>query len=64
MAAKDGGKADVFIDGELQTTVNSYFGDCGLPYLIAFMKTGLEPTRVHTIKIVVRGEKDARSSGA
>ena len=63
VAARDGGKADVFIDGALVETVDCFFAECALPYQFAFIKTGLDPKRPHTIKIVVRGDKNAGSSG-
>lgn len=59
--APDCGKADVLLDGTLQKTV-----DCGggyTPYKFWFVKTGLDPKVAHTIKIVVRGEKNAASKG-
>jgi hypothetical protein len=59
----DGGKADVFIDGQLQKTVDLYFWDTPLTFQFAFIKTGLDPAKTHTIKIVSRGDKNPRSSG-
>ncbi len=63
IAAQDGGKADVYIDDELQTTVDLYFWDTPLVFQFAFIKTGLEPSTVHTIRIVARGDKNANSRG-
>jgi hypothetical protein len=63
VAAKDGGKADVFIDDKLQETVDCFFPECPLPYQLAFFKTGLDPKRPHAIRIVVRGDKNPGSSG-
>ena len=63
VAAKDGGKADVFLDGKPAGTVDLFFGECALPYQFAFIKTGLDPKRPHTIKVVVRGEKHPDSVG-
>ncbi len=62
-AGGDAGKADVFIDGVLQKTVDCFFSECALPYQFAFIKTGLDPKRIHTIKVVVRGDKNPGSSG-
>jgi hypothetical protein len=63
VAAKDGGQADVFIDGAPAGTVDCFFQECALPYQFAFIKTGLAPKRSHTIKIVVRGDKNPLSAG-
>jgi len=69
VTAKDGGKADVFIDDiddiddTLQETVDSFFPECPFPYQFSFIKTGLDPKRPHTIRIVVRGDKNAGSAG-
>jgi hypothetical protein len=62
-AGSDAGKADVFIDDVLERTVDCFFAECALPYQFAFIKTGLDPKRAHTIKIVVRGDKNPASSG-
>lgn len=63
VADKDGGRADVFIDDKLEQTVDCYFWDCELPLQFAFIKTGLDPKKTHTIKVVVRGDKNPASSG-
>jgi len=57
------GKADVFLDGVLQATVDTW-ASFDTRDMFAFVKTGLDPTKPHTIKVVVRGEKNARSTGA
>ena len=62
-AGPDAGRADVFIDDVLQNTVDCFFVECALPYQFAFIKTGLDPKRPHTIKVVVRGDKNPGSSG-
>ena len=62
-AGGDAGKADVFIDDVLQKTVDCFYPECALPYQFAFIKTGLDPKRMHTIKIVVRGDNNPDSSG-
>ncbi|MBM4149563.1 MAG: hypothetical protein FJ224_11060 [Lentisphaerae bacterium] len=56
------GKADVFLDGVLQATVDTW-ASFDTKDLFAFVKTGLDPIKPHTIKVVVRGEKNARSTG-
>ena len=64
VASGDAGKADVFIDDVWQQTVDCYFAECALPYQFAFIHTGLDATRQHTIKIVVRGDKHPYAIGA
>ncbi len=59
----DCGKADVLIDGVLEKTVDCFFAECPLVYQFAFVKTGLDPQKTHTIQIVVRGEKNPGASG-
>jgi hypothetical protein len=57
----DCGKADVYLDGVFQQTVDLY-GDF-TPYQFGFIKTGLKEGVAHTIKIVVKGAKNPRSTG-
>ena len=63
VADKDGGKADVYLDGKLEKTVDLYFWDCELPFQFAFIKTGLDPKTPHTIKVAVRGNKNPHATG-
>ena len=56
------GKADVYLDNRLEKTVN-FYTETATPYQFAFVKTGLDPNAAHTIKIVVRGDKNPHSSG-
>lgn len=59
---QDCGKADVYLDGVFQETVDCW-ANPGTPLQFAFIKTGLDPNKVHTIKIVVRGDKNPNASG-
>ncbi|MGA2618662.1 MAG: hypothetical protein ABSF26_13695 [Thermoguttaceae bacterium] len=59
----DCGKADVFLDGALQKTVDCY-ANVSTTYQFGFIKTGLDATAPHTIKVVVRGDKNPASKGA
>lgn len=59
----DRGKADVFIDGRLDATVDCYAAN-GTVDQFAFVKTGLAAGATHMIKVVMRGDKNARSAGA
>ena len=63
IAAQDGGRADVYIDNQLQTTVDLYFWDTPQIFQFAFIKTGLDPLATHTIMTVARGDKNASSRG-
>ncbi len=63
IADKDGGKADVFIDGRLEETVDCYYQE-PLPLQFAFIRKGLDAKKPHTIKIVVREERNPRAAGA
>ena len=89
VAAPDGGKADVFMDGKLEQTVDFYGyttpgvsarklddfrgyltsllpagdGEKETVLLMPFFKTGLDPKAMHTIRIVVRGDKNPQSKG-
>lgn len=57
------GKADVYLDGVFQETVDAYDGSGSKQYRqVLYEKTGLSAGS-HTLKVVVRGEKNAASSG-
>lgn len=55
------GNADVYVDGVLQTTVDLYAASDQLQQVL-YSKTGLSAGS-HTIKVVVKGTKNASSSG-
>jgi hypothetical protein len=57
------GKADVFLDGVLQTTVDCW-ASVPTVYQFAFIRRGLSVEGPHTIKVVVKNEKNPRSTGA
>jgi hypothetical protein len=57
----DQGKADIYIDTVFQETIDLYSATQILQSAI-YAKTGLTST-THTIKVVVKGEKNALSSG-
>ena len=58
----DLGKADVFLDGVLQTTVDCW-ATIPTVYQFAFFKRGLSGDGPHTVKVVVKNEKNPRSTG-
>jgi len=57
---RDGGKADIYIDGEFQRTIDSYFYYSGQEHYnmnlwhVFGLKSGM-----HTLRLVVKGEKKA-----
>jgi len=61
---KDGGRADVFVDGELKRTIDCYFNFAGQEHrdMNLYHITNL-PAGEHNIKLVVKGEKRPESSG-
>ena len=58
----DCGKADVFIDGRLHATVDCY-AQRATPDQFALVKMGLASNRSHTIRVVVRPDKNLLSNG-
>jgi ADP-ribosylglycohydrolase len=62
---KDGGKADVYVDGQLNRTIDCYFNYSGQEHhgMNIFHVTNL-PAGKHTVKLVVKGEKRAESAGS
>jgi hypothetical protein len=58
----DCGIADVWLDGQLAESVDC-FGSFPSDYVFYFIRTGLDPAKAHTIKVAVRGEKNARATG-
>lgn len=62
---KDGGKADVFVDGQLKRTIDCYFNFAKQEhwYMNLYHITNL-PEGKHTVKLVVKGEKRPESEGA
>jgi len=58
----DCGKADVYLDNVLQQTVDCYANPM-TPYQFAFIRKGLDPNRNHTLKILVKGDKNSKTAG-
>jgi hypothetical protein len=56
------GKADVFLDHVFQATVDCWASPA-TPFQFAFIKRGLDPSTEHTIRIIVRGEKNEHATG-
>ncbi len=60
---KDGGKADVYVDGKLNRSIDTYYFFAGQQHTESIWHiTGLEPGD-HTMKLVVKGEKRDESEG-
>jgi hypothetical protein len=61
---KDGGKADVFIDGQFKRTIDCYFNFSNQQHrnMNLYHITNLQEGK-HTIKLVVKGEKRSESDG-
>ena len=53
------GKAAVYLDGRLEETADCYAEEA-TPYQFAFVRTGLDPSVTHTIKVAVLGQKNPR----
>lgn len=62
---KDGGKADVFVDGEFKRVIDCYFNFSNQQHenMDLYHITGMED-RIHTIRVVVKGEKRPESEAA
>ena len=58
----DHGFADVFIAGVFQKTIDSY-SDKVLTKQVLFEQEGLSNDRIHKLRIIVKKEKNAESSG-
>jgi hypothetical protein len=63
LRSPDSGKAEVYVDGALRKTVDCYSPQSTDYEQIVYILTGLSPDVAHTIKVVVRGEKNASSKG-
>ena len=61
LKASNQGKADVYIDGSLVTTVDLYSPTTQMQQIL-YSQTGLSQGS-HTIKVVVKGQKNVSSSG-
>jgi len=61
---KDGGKADVYLDGKLHRTIDTYFYWSNQEHhnMNLWHTFGLQPGN-HTVKLLVRGEKRPESEG-
>ena len=62
---KDGGKADVFVDGELKRTIDCYFDFANQTHMgMNLYHIFNLPQGKHSVKVVVKGEKRPEGSAA
>jgi hypothetical protein len=60
---RDGGKADIYVDGDLHRTIDTYYDFANQQHTESIWHVmNLKPDN-HTVKVVVRGEKRRESSG-
>jgi hypothetical protein len=61
---KDGGKADVYVDGQMKRTIDCYFNFSKQEHwnMDLYHITNLQPGK-HTVKLVVKGDKRTESLG-
>lgn len=64
LRSPESGRADVYIDGKLSQTVDTYSPRATVSENFVYVKTGLDPRKPHTIKIVVKGESHPKSKGS
>ncbi len=64
LCSPQSGKADVYVDGALRKTVDCYSPQSTDYEQIVYILTGLLPKVNHSIKVTVRGDKNASSKGA
>lgn len=57
------GQADVYLDGQFRKTVDCYSPRSTSDEVFVYVKTGLDANTPHTIKVVVKGEKNSKSAG-
>ncbi len=63
LCSPDSGLADVYVDDAKRKTVDCYSAKSTEYEQFAYLITGLAPNVSHTIKVVVRGEKNSSSKG-
>lgn len=60
---KDGGKADVYVDGKLNRTIDTYYNFAGQQHTASIWHVLNLESGIHTVKVVVKGEKRPESEG-
>jgi hypothetical protein len=61
---KDGGKADVFVDGTLHRTIDTYYFFANQQHTTSIWHIMNLPAGEHTIKLINKGEKRPESEGS
>lgn len=60
---KDGGKADIYVDGDLHRSIDTYYGFAGQQHTESIWHVMNLHPGIHKVKLVVKGEKRPESSG-
>lgn len=61
---KDGGKADIYLDGKLQRSIDTYYDYSNQEHRdVSIWHAFQLPFGLHTVKLVVKGEKNPASAG-
>ena len=60
---KDGGKADIYVDGNLHHTIDTYYNFANQQHTVSIWHVLNLKQGAHKVKIIVKGEKRAESAG-
>lgn len=60
---RDGGKADIYVDGDLHRTIDTYYDFANQQHTESIWHVMNLESGDHTVKVVVKGEKRPESSG-
>jgi hypothetical protein len=60
---KDGGKADIYVDGNLHRTIDTYYNFANQQHTVSIWHVLNLKQGDHKIKIIVKGEKRPESAG-
>jgi len=63
LRSPESGQADVYLDGQYRKTVDCYSPRATVNENFVYLKTGLDPAKPHTIKIVVKDSRHPKSKG-
>lgn len=60
---KDGGKADIYVDGQLHRSIDTYYNFANQQHTVSIWHVLNLPQGNHKIRLVVNGEKRTESLG-
>ena len=60
---KDGGKADIYVDGKLHRSIDTYYNFANQEHTVSIWHVFNLPQGDHEIRLVVKGEKRPESAG-